>query len=275
MISSSLLLISLCLFILGAIVGSFLNVLIERSIAGQDWIHGRSRCDVCSHQLAWYDNIPLLSFTLLRGRCRYCHQPIGLSHIVLELLTAGLFLWWFWGGFFLLNVFQLNKQPFVVVQPFFWLLVAVILLVIMIYDIKYLIIPDEAVWFLTSVTLIYRFALVAMGIMQSVDLVKSILIMAAAMAFLILLWLITLSRGLGLGDIKLIVPLSLLVGWQLTLVGVALSFFIGAVIGLILLFLGRAKLGRPIAFGPFLILGFTLALMWGDRLLSWYLPMLR
>ncbi len=271
----SLLLISLCLFIFGLVIGSFLNVLIERSIAGQDWVHGRSHCDVCDHQLAWYDNIPLLSYILLAGRCRYCHQPIGLSHLVLELLTAGLFLWWFWGGFFLLHAFQLTKQPFVIIQPIFWLVVAIILLVIMIYDLKYLIIPDEAIWLLTSITLLYRLALIAMGIMQPVDLVNTILVMAAVIAFLILLWLVTLGRGLGLGDVKLIVPLSLLVGWQLTVVGIVLAFFIGATLGLLLLLLGKAKLGRPIAFGPFLIVGFVFALTWGNKLLSWYLPMLR
>ena len=270
----SFLFTSLFLFFIGAVVGSFLNVLIERSIEGKDWLKGRSRCDFCGHQLAWYDNIPLLSYLLLRGRCRYCHKKIHPSHILMEVLTGALFVWWFWGGFVLLNVFRLTQQPFVFIQPLFWLLVSVLLLIIFIYDLKYLIIPESSLWLLLATVLVYRFSLVLMGIMCSSDLTWSLVAAALAAGALSILWLITKGRGIGLGDVKLVIPLSLLVGWQLTLVALVLAFIIGAVISVILLIFEKVSFGRPVPFGPYLIIGFALTLVLGHPLLDWYLSML-
>ncbi len=87
------------LFFFGAAFGSFLNVVAGRTIKGKSWAKGRSHCDDCKHTIAWYDNIPLLSFLLLRGKCRHCRKSIAISHILLEVLTGALFVWWWWGGF--------------------------------------------------------------------------------------------------------------------------------------------------------------------------------
>jgi leader peptidase (prepilin peptidase)/N-methyltransferase len=127
----SFLLISCFLFALGAVIGSFLNVVISRSMSGESWVKGRSHCDECGKQIVWWDNMPLLSFILLRGKCRWCKKSISLSHPVIEFLTGSLFVWWYWGGFFF---FRLTQQPFHYVQPLFWLVVALILLVIFFAD---------------------------------------------------------------------------------------------------------------------------------------------
>jgi len=79
------------IFVVGTIVGSFVNVVIERTIRGEDWVRGRSRCDHCHNQIAWYDNIPLLSYILLGRRCRFCKKRISVQHPVVEFMTGCLF----------------------------------------------------------------------------------------------------------------------------------------------------------------------------------------
>ena len=85
----------LLLFFLGASVGSFLNVLVVRTVEGGDWVRGRSRCDHCQNNLSWYDMVPLLSFLLLRGKSRCCNKPLAMIHPMVEFLMGALFVWWY------------------------------------------------------------------------------------------------------------------------------------------------------------------------------------
>lgn len=265
-------LISLFLFVIGTAIGSFLSVVILRSMRGDSWVSGRSECDECGRQIRWYDNIPLLSFILLRGRCRDCSASIHPLHFLVELLTGILLVWWYWGGFIF---FQLTQQPFVVLQPLFWLIVGLLLVVIFFTDVLYMIIPDEAVVLLTGVTLLYRLMLVAFGIMQPADIVITLLSTFGAFLFMISLWFVTGGMGMGLGDVKLIIPLSLLLGWPGIAVGIFGSFIIGAVVGLGMVAMQKAKIKQPIPFGPFLIIGTVLSLIWGNEIFAWYLSFLR
>ncbi len=259
---------ALFLFVLGAVFGSFLSVVILRSMRGESWLGGSSKCDECGEPIHWYDNIPLLSFLLLRGRCRKCAKPIHPVHFVVELLTGVLFVWWY-SGFFLF--FQLAEQPFQIIQPLFWLLVAVVLLVIFFTDLLYMIIPDQAVALLLVLVVGYRLALVMAGIMQVGDLVNTVLATGVATAAFLLLFFATKQRGFGFGDVKLILPLGLLLGWPNTLVAVFLSFIFGALAGIALLLAGKRKLKQPIPFGPFLIISGFISLIWGEALFRWYL----
>jgi leader peptidase (prepilin peptidase)/N-methyltransferase len=271
-------LVSALLFVAGAAVGSFLNVVIYRSLDDEptskkeSWVTGRSRCDECGHQIAWYDNIPLFSYLILRGKCRNCKSRISLAHPVIELLTGVLFVWWYWGGAFF---FQLTKTPFQVLQPLFWLCVGMVLIMILLADFLYYIIPDTMVAILTILTVVYRVALVSYGEMRFIDLAWAIGATVVFASFFALLWLGTRGKGMGLGDAKLMIPLGLLLGWPAILVGVFLAFLSGAATGVVLVILGKRKLGQIIPFGPFLILGSFVALIWGDQLVSWYMGMLR
>jgi len=255
------------LFFFGASVGSFLNVLIYRTRKNQPWLVGRSQCESCKKQIAWYDNIPLLSFILLRGKCRHCHKILSISHPIVEGLTGILFLWWYVVGSFF---FQLTQQPFTMLQPLFWLFVGLILLFIFIYDYRYLIIPDWTVATLAIMALLYRIALVLSGIMRPEDFFWTVFGAVAASGFFYAIWIITKHKGIGFGDIKLAAPLGLLMGWPVVWVGLWLASVIGAIVGLTLITAGKAKFGKPIPFGPFLIIGTLLALVWGDTLISWY-----
>jgi leader peptidase (prepilin peptidase) / N-methyltransferase len=260
------------LFGVGAIVGSFLNVVICRTAQEESWMWGRSRCDVCLKNISWFDNIPLLSFILLRGKCRSCRKPIAVSHPVIELMTGMLFVWWYWVGFLF---FQLSQRPFHTLQPLFWLAVGVLLLVIFFADLWYMIIPDLMVSLLLILVVIYRLILVISGIMQPTDLYMAVIGAFLVLLFFGSLWFATQGRGMGLGDVKLSLPMALLLGWPGSLVGVMLSMVLGASVGVVLLAMGKRKMGQVIPFGPFMVMATFITLLWGDSVVAWYLSLLR
>ncbi len=265
------LLLTPVIFLLGASVGSFINVYVLRTLAGEDYVRGRSRCDACRRPLEWYELVPLLSYFFLRGRCRTCHAEIDVMHPVGELLFGSLFVWWWLIGS---AFFQLSQQPLNVIQPVFWLSVGLLLLLITVVDWRAMIIPDWAVLTLAVSTLVYRILLVTWGVYQPADLARSLFGAWLALMIFLGLWLITRRRGLGFGDVKLVFPLALIVGWPQVWVALFLSFVIGAVVGVGLILAGKAKFGRPLPFGPFLVIGTLLSLLWGDSLLGWYLSQL-
>lgn len=264
-------LITLLLFIAGTIIGSFLSVVILRSIRSENWVSGRSHCDSCGAQLAWYDNVPLLSYFVLKGKCRSCKELIPPLHLMLELLTGFLFVWWYWGGFLF---FQLTQTPLSLLQPLFWLAVGLLLLYLCIIDYAYLILPNKPVFALLFLALAYRTVLVFFGAMQLSDLLSSIVAAAVASTCFLMLWLITKGKGIGFGDVKFALPLGVLLGPQKTIVALFLAFVTGGIVGAVLLATGKGKYKTAVPFGPFLIFGTVLSLLFGEFLFNWYWALL-
>lgn len=258
---------SLVLFIFGAAVGSFVNVLIYRTIRDEDWIKGRSKCDFCGKKLAWYDNIPLLSYLILGGKTRCCKKSISMTYPVVELMTAALFVWWYWSGSLF---FRLTTDPAQTIQPFFWLLVGILLLLIFFADFFYLIIPDVAVGLLLVLTVVYRIFLVMSGSMQAQDLLFAVMGMLLSLALIGGLWLITQGKGMGFGDVKLAAPMALLLGWPKVIVGLSIAFVLGGLVAMVLLVTGRKKFGQVLPFGPFMVTAIVVSLLWGEQLFNWY-----
>lgn len=267
MLIISFLLLTTFLFLLGAILGSFLSVVILRSIAGEGWVSGRSRCDSCKNTISWYDNIPLLSYLILRGKCRYCKEPILPLHPMVEVLTGLLLVWWYWGGFLF---FQLTQTPLSILQPLFWLAVGLLLIYLFIIDLNYMILPDKPVYVLFGLAIFYRIALVLAGIMQLTDFYYAILAALLSFLFFFCLWFFTKGAGMGFGDVKLVIPLALLLGAQKMVVCLFIAFILGAVVGLVLILFGKGKLKTAIPFGPFLITATAVSLLWGDLVFGWY-----
>ncbi len=268
---SLFILTTLFLFIFGTIIGSFLNVVIYRSLKDESWVKGRSKCESCGTLIHWYDNIPLLSYFLLSGKCRKCKTPIAITHPVVEFLTGTLFVWWYWGGSLF---FRITHEPLRYVQPLFWLVVGLLLLVIVCADFLYYLIPDEAVLLLTGVTLLYRVALVSTGVMQPFDFIRAVIGAIGLSLFFFSIYFLSKKKGMGFGDVKLIFPLGLLMGWPNMMVGTLLGFLLGSVVGVVLLLSGKKTFKQAIPFGPFLILGAVGALVWGNQLLQWYFHLL-
>lgn len=265
----------LFVFLFGLILGSFLNVVIYRSSRGMS-LGGRSICPKCKHVIAWYYNIPLLSFLFLRGRCAYCHKKISLRYPAIELLTGLMFVWWYVVGF---NFFNLFGNPWTVVQPIFWLLVGMVMLTIFMTDLFYGVIPLGVNIFLLVLVLFYRVSLVSFGLMQRTDFVHTLLSGVGLWLFFVILQKLTRAikgvDGLGGGDITLSPALGLLLGYPKVIVGTLLSFVIGAIFGSVLMLMGKKKMSQTIPFGPFLVVGTALALLFGNWLWEWYFGMLQ
>lgn len=255
------------LFALGACIGSFLNVVIYRTEKGEDWVSGRSHCETCSGKINWYDNIPLISFLALRGRCRHCSKKISPAHPIVEGLLGTLFVWWwFLGSIF----FRLTVEPFVMIQPLFWLIVGVLLIFILVEDLMSFYIPLWALLGLALLSVFYRFGLVLFSVMRVQDLLSTYIAAFLMTAFFYFLHAATKGRGMGFGDVLLTFPLVILVGWPRSIVWLFLSFVLGAVVGSLLLIFGKAKAKQKIPFGPFMVTAIFIALLWGDQIWQWY-----
>lgn len=253
------------LFMLGASVGSFLNVLISRSIAGKDWVKGRSVCDHCGQSLTWYDTIPVFAFMIYRGKSRCCHKSLSIQHPVVEILTGMLFVWWLAVGSLF---FRLVTHPLSTLQPLFWLLTGLILVGIFITDLFYYVIPTYFVGAGVFLVSVYRIILGIAGAYQWRDLGLSFAAATGAWAFFWFLRYITQGKGMGDGDVILAFFLGLLLGWPKTPVGLLLSFVIGAAVSLVLVAGDKKKMKSTVPFGPFMITGTVITLIFGETLLK-------
>ena len=238
------------LLILGLVFGSFVNVLVYRLPLGIS-IMGRSFCPKCKKQIAWFDNIPLLSFLLLKGKCRKCGKRISWRYPLVELITAL--------GF--VTFYELIGFKDIVYLGFLLVIFCVFLAVFAI-DLEKQIIPDSLVFF----AYIISFILLLFG---GGSIYSNLLAGYSAGLFLLLLHLLTRGRGMGLGDVKLALVGGTILGFTGGLIWMYLAFLTGALVGIILILLGKAKFGKHIAFGPFLILAFWLTLFWGDKVFQW------
>ncbi len=255
------------IFIMGLVWGSFLNVVIYRTTHGTSPLTGRSQCPKCKKTISWKHNIPLISFFVLRGRCADCGTRISWQYPLVEFLTGALFVWWFSLG---RSFFLLLGQPLMYIQPLFWLIIGMLLLVVFVADLRFGLIPDSITIPLFVLALGYRLFLVGSGQMESGDLVRAIISGLVLTMFFYGLWYFTRGRGFGFGDVKLAPSLGLLLGWPRTLVAAFIAFVVGASVALALISLGKKKMSQTIPFGPFLVIGSVIALVWGGQIWGWY-----
>jgi leader peptidase (prepilin peptidase)/N-methyltransferase len=240
--------------LLGAVIGSFLNVCILRWGAEpkQSVVSPRSRCARCGMGVAWYDNLPVISWLILRGRCRGCGQPISVQYPLIEIATAGIWAYMVWRHG--LSVEALRGAVFVT-----------ILLGIAMTDARAYLIPDEFTWGGLVLGLLFSLAGGLAGLGNA--------LLAAAVGFG-LLWLVGTvgtwvfkEDAMGGGDVKMMAMVGAFVGWK----GVLLTIFLGALIGsaifLPLLLLGKKKL---VPFGIFLAIGAAVAHELGPEIIRWY-----
>ena len=247
-------------FLFGSIIGSFLNVVILRLHTGRS-LNGRSHCMSCGTQLPTRDLFPLISYLALQGRCFLCTSRISSRYFLVEALTGALF------ALIALQFFT---------TPFLWALfsiVAAILVVVFVYDLRHTIIPNE----LTIMLTVCAGAYISYQYMQGVRSELAYSVAAALSASLIFasLWFFSKGRWIGLGDAKLMFPLALFLGTSGALSFIVLAFWIGTVyVGVIALTQTLAKrlihnhfslpqytMRSEVPFGPFLIAGFLIVLL--------------
>ncbi len=237
--------------VFGLLIGSFLNVVIARLPSGRSIWRPRSACPKCDTPIAWYDNVPVLSFLILRGRCRQCGTSIAWRYPIVELAT---------GGVFALAYAQFGQSlDFVVAAVFLAALIAITAI-----DLDHQIIPDVISLPGIAVGLVGNLLTGRVGWLDSL-----LGIVVGGGLFLVI---ILASRGgMGGGDMKLGAMLGAFLGWKIGLLAILVGVLSGGVVAVGLLLFGRKGRKEAIPFGPFLALGGAVAFLWGAQLLGWYL----
>lgn len=237
--------------ILGLVFGSFIAAYSYRYPRGIKISKGVSFCDKCGRNIEWYENIPVVSYLLLGGKCKKCKTKISPRYPIIEFVS----------GIVFILLFKYNAS---VVDLNFLLLTSCYLLLALIFviDFEHQIIPDDFVFF-------GIFAILLNLILFDSPLFYSSMFSGLiASGFLLLVYLLTLGRGMGLGDVKFAVFGGMLVGLSNLFIWMLLAFLTGAITGIILILIGNAKLKDKIAFGPFLIIAIPIALIFGQNILK-------
>lgn len=239
---------------LGLAIGSFLNVVIHRVPRHESLVSPGSRCPSCGRSLRWFDNVPVLSYALLRGRCRACATRISIRYPIVELITAAVFIW---------HYFVFGWTPLLGVR----LLFATLLISLFAIDLEHHLLPD-------ALTL----PGIGAGVVASMFLPPGIV--AALIGTVIgggVLWGIgeayyrySGEEGMGGGDVKMLAMIGAFLGWKLVLVTLVLSSVAGSILGIALIVAQRGSMKKALPFGTFLALGALAASLYGDRIVTWY-----
>lgn len=256
--------IDIYIFVLGLIVGSFLNVVILRLNTNESFVNSRSKCYSCATELKWYELVPLISFIILRGKCRSCRTKISIQYPIVELLTALIF-YFSYLKWFDSHTFNIWNVGILILWFVFWS----IFIVITVYDLRHKIIPDNLSYLLVGVsmlaTLLYYFDVFWTSLFLGVTL----------FIFFAFLWFVSHGKWMGLGDAKLFFGIGIFLGWPIGFLALLLSFWIGALVGgLLLLVQKRTTLKTEIPFAPFIFAGSIVSFLWGGMILEWYFFMI-
>jgi leader peptidase (prepilin peptidase)/N-methyltransferase len=250
--------------LVGLLIGSFLNVVVWRLPRSESLSHPPSHCPTCQHPIRPYDNVPVLSWLILRGRCRDCAARISARYPAVELLTCGLFALMAW---------RIGWHLSLVGYLFFT--ATGVALALIDYDVKRL--PD-ALTFPTYVVAIVALAADSASSGHWTPFVRAVEGMAALfalyMATRVLGALLLRKTAMGLGDVKLSGILGLLLAWLswgALFVGAFAGFLVGGVGGIVLIASGRGKMASRIPYGPYMLIGALVGILWGTSLAHWYL----
>ena len=267
--------------IFGALVGSFLNVCIFRLPKEESIIWPGSHCPRCKKPINFYDNIPLISYLLLRGKCRYCKKPISFQYPLIEGITA------------LCSLFLIMRFGPSLSYLIYFAFVAA-LIVITVIDLYHQIIPDVislpgigagllASWFLPNPSfldsllrfLVFQASRIGVNLITHISFVDGLLgfLLGGASLFLVmqLYFYLRKSEGMGGGDIKLLAMIGAFLGWKAVILTILLSSLIGSIVGITIMIWKGKDLKYAIPFGPFLSLGAVVALFYQNEIISWYL----
>lgn len=242
-------------FVFGAVIGSFLNVIIFRVPRKITFARGRSSCPHCGYLIAWYQNVPLLSYIALRGQCAQCKGKISLRYPAVELLTAMAFLGWVW-------------RLGLTLEAAAYMYLSAVLICVFFIDWEFQIIPDK----LTYPSLVVGLVGSLFTPLGIVDSLIGAVVGGGGLLIVALAgdWLFK-KESMGGGDIKLAAVLGAFLGWHLVVLVFFLSAVLGAVVSIVWLIASREmRQKRMIPFGPFLAAAAMISALWGSELIRWY-----
>jgi len=247
--------------IFGLIIGSFLNVVIYRLNLAESLL-GRSHCPHCKNKISWYDNIPLLSFILLFAKCRYCQKNISWQYPLMELATGIIFAETAY-------VFLLNGRLENWLETIFYLGLFSALLVIFVFDLKHLEIPMPVLWLALIWTLFFLLVLDGITFIPGQTIFSSRIFSGNLGGLLAFIFFFALSFGskekwMGMGDTYLALLIGLSLGWTKIFFALLLAFFLGSLVGIGLVIFRKKTLKSQIPFGPFLVSGAIMTVLFFD-----------
>lgn len=261
-------------FLVGLIVGSFLGVVNYRLKNAEDIVFKRSHCPKCKKLIRWHDNIPLLSFVILWGKCRECEEKISWKYPAIELLTGFLYAavaWKFLGGWGI-SLEKILTGP-KVVEMSFWLFAASYLILIFFHDLSYMIIPDAVIFPAIIITLLFQYwkylqSPLSIATFKNPFISALFAALAASCFFFLLIW-VSQGKWIGGGDVKLGFLAGAIVGWPKILFALFFAYMIGAIASLILIGLKKKTWKSQIAFGPFLVSGILIVMFFSEQIQFW------
>ena len=254
-------------FVLGTIVGSFLNVVIFRLGTGERLGRDRSRCFSCGKILQWYELIPLVSFVLQKGKCRTCGSKISIQYPIVECVTGFVFLFT-WVFFWRSELGIMKYELWDLISILFLFIAWSLLIAISVYDIRHKIIPNQLVYPFIIFSL--SFSIIHNSYFMIQEIFPYVLAGVAAFLFFGGLWYFSRGRWMGFGDAKLALGIGFLLGPWLTTLAVLLSFWIGMLVAVPLVLFWGKGLKTQIPFGPFLAAGAFISWYAGEAMLDAY-----
>lgn len=256
---------SLWSFLFGLIVGSFLNCLIWRLHTGES-MWGRSHCPQCQKQIAWYDNIPVLSYFILGGKCRHCQKKISFQYPLVELLVGVFFVLAFTKNYLNFSELALFDYHFWLWNLRDWYIIA-IFTIIFIYDLRWYLVLDRVT--LPAIFILFFFNLY-LGFSWQNLLISGII----GGSFFLLQFVVSGGKWIGGGDLRIGLLMGVALGWPDGIVAIFISYIIGAMVAIPLLLFKKKEMKSEIPLGTFLAVGTLIVLFWGRGLISWYLNFL-
>lgn len=258
------------LFLFGIAIGSFLNVVILRYdgdhfLFDTKMLGGRSHCMHCHATLRWFELIPVLSFILQGGRCRRCKVWLNFQYPIVELISGLIFMF-----VPVVLIAGAGTDAPIALAATLWIAALEALLVMAMIDVRLGIIPDEINIFLAGIGVLL---MVVFGWNEGAVLSRLIGGVVAGACFAALI-AITRGKGMGMGDLKLVIPLGLMFGWPDILFVLMFAFIIGAIVGVLAVVWGKNTMKGTLPFGPFLALGAATMFFWGAPIVSWYFSLL-
>jgi leader peptidase (prepilin peptidase)/N-methyltransferase len=241
--------------LLGLMLGSFMNVCIYRLPRGLSPVRPRSGCPSCGHMLAWYENLPVISYLVLRGRCRACRAPISLMYPIIEFLTGAVFLAaYVWYG----------PGPVLLVRLVFaWAMIALFVI-----DLQHQILPNVIT---IPGIIVGVLANVLAGPGWVASLIGAAVGAGSLFAIAEIYYRVRHEEGLGMGDVKMLGMIGAFLGWKLVLVTLVISSFLGSIVGVVVLIAKKESLKYALPYGTFLAIAAIIAAVGGDGILDWYL----
>ncbi len=252
------------IFIFGAIIGSFLNVVIDRYNTGESIIYSGSRCFSCGKKLSWTELFPVLSFLIQKGRCRQCKSKISWQYPLVETITGIIFILLFRQS----QISNLKSQNFWILDFGFWAFAFSLLIIIAVYDFRHQIIPNAFVYPFIALSFFYPIITRSSFLVTGYDYITGL----AFFSFFGFLWLVSKGKWMGLADAKLALGVGWLLGPVSGLIAVLSAFWIGAIFSIFLLLFSRKNftLKSRIPFGPFLAFGTLIAFLFSSNVLQIY-----